>query len=108
MADLPFDATQPVVVLVEALEILDPAGLQAYVAAIAPQMAQRGGRNIASGLHTYLGESDAITMVASYWPSAQSFLDWQASADYAPWGEKRKKSVRIRTHILPALPGAFG
>ena len=107
MTSLPFPGNQPVIVLVEALEILDPDILQEYVAAIAGQMAGYGARNIAAGLHTHKGETDAIHMVASYWPAAQSYLDWQASEDYAPWAEKRVRAVRIRTHFLPVIPGTF-
>jgi len=107
MPGLTFSADQPVLVLVEVLAIMDAETMRDYVAAIAPQMAGYGARHLTAGLHTYKGETDAINMVASYWPTAQAYLDWQASAGYAPWAEKRLHAARIRTHFLPVIPGAF-
>jgi len=84
MPGLTFSADQPVLVLVEVLAIMDAETMRDYVAAIAPQMAGYGARNLTAGLHTYKGETDAINMVASYWPTAQAYLDWQASAINRP------------------------
>lgn len=107
MSGLAFDTEQPVLVLVEVLEIMDAETMRDYVAAIAPQMAAFGARNLAAGLHTHKGETDAINMVASYWPKAQAYLDWQASSAYAPWSEKRVHAARIRTHFLPMIADAL-
>lgn len=105
MSGLTFDTKQPVLVLVEVLEITDAEMMRDYAIAIAPQMAAFGARNLAAGLHTHKGKTDAINMVASYWPTAQAYLDWQASAAYAPWAEKRLNAARIRTHFLTVIGG---
>lgn len=107
MSGLAFNTEQPVLVLVEVLEIMDAETMRDYVVAIAPQMAAFGARNLAAGLHTHKGKTDAINMVASYWPTAQAYLDWQTSAAYAPWMYKRVQAARIRTHFLPVIPDAL-
>lgn len=103
-ATLP-DSAKPVLVLVEVLEVLDAAFVSDYQRAIGPQMAKRGARNLAVGLETVIGQSDAINMVVSLWPSAETYVDWQRSAEYAPWGDHRKAALRVRTDFIPLLPG---
>lgn len=107
MSEQPFPDDQPVMVLVEVLEVIDTDKMQAYVAAIAPQMAAVGGRNVAAGFHSVVGQSEALNMVASVFPTARAYKDWQQSADYAPWKVTREAASRIRTHLLPLLPGAY-
>ena len=107
MSGIAFNTEQPVLVLVEVLEIMDAETMRDYVVAIAPQMTAFGARTLAAGLYTHKGKTDAINMVASYWPTAQAYLDWQASAAYAPWAEKRVHAARIRTHFLPVIAGAL-
>ncbi|MEX0280142.1 MAG: DUF1330 domain-containing protein [Arenibacterium sp.] len=106
MAETDFPLDVPVFVVVEVLTMRDPDVMADYVAAIAPQMDSYGAVNVGAGLKTHKGTSDAIHMVISRWPSAQAYLDWQASDDYAPWGEKRKAAADIRAHFIPVLPGA--
>lgn len=109
MGNFSIPSDKPVLVVVEVLEISEPEVMSDYVAAIAPQMAERGARNVAAGLQTVVGETDAINIVASVWPSPDVYQSWQDSAEYAPWGEKRKQAARIRTHMVPLLPGVhFG
>lgn len=96
---------KPVLVIVEVLEISDPDVMNAYVAAIAPQMAARGARTVAAGLETVVGDTDALNMVAAVWPSPDIYQEWQTSEEYKPWGLKRKSAARIRTHMMPLLPG---
>lgn len=100
-------ADQAVLVLVEVLDVLDSGTMRDYLAAIAPQMAEVGARNLNSGWYLHQGTTDAINMVVSYWPTAQTYLDWQASAAYRPWAEKRMRAARIRTHFLPVIEGVF-
>lgn len=104
MAETDFPLDVPVFVVVEVLAIRDPNVMADYVAAIAPQMAHYGAKNVGAGLKTHKGRSDAIQMVISRWPSAQTYLDWQASDTYGPWGEKRKAAADIRTHFVPVIP----
>jgi uncharacterized protein (DUF1330 family) len=98
------ETSQPVLVLVEVLEISDPVFMRDYQRAIAPQMARRGAQNLAAGHHTVVGKGDAINMVVSLWPSAAAWTEWQASEEYAPWGKNRDAAARIRTHHIPLLP----
>lgn len=105
MADTDFPLDVSVFVVVEVLAIHDADIMADYVAAIAPQMDQYGAKNVGAGLKTHKGDSDAIHMVISRWPTAQAYLDWQASADYAPWAEKRKSAADIRTHFVPIIEG---
>ena len=101
MTEPEFPLDIPVFVIVEVLAIMDADIMGKYVAAIAPQMASYGAKNVGGGLKTYKGPSDAINMVISKWPSAQAYLDWQASDEYAPWGKKRESAAKIRVHFVP-------
>ena len=103
MTEPEFPLDIPVFVIVEVLAILDADVMAEYVVAIAPQMASYGARNVGAGLKTHKGTSDAINMVISKWPTAQAYLDWQASEAYAPWGERRKSAAHIRAHFVPCL-----
>ncbi len=105
MSEPEFPIGVPVFVVVEVLAVRNAKIMEDYVAAIAPQMARFGARNVGAGLKTYKGKSDAINMVISWWPSAQVYIDWQNSDEYAPWAEKRKAAADIRVHFIPELSG---
>lgn len=107
MTAFPFPKDQPVLSLVEVLEVLDPEKMQAYVAGIAPQMEAIGARNIASGFHSVVGTSEAINMVAAVFPSVDAYEAWQQSEAYAPFKPIREAAVRIRTHLLPLAPEVY-
>jgi uncharacterized protein (DUF1330 family) len=110
--NMTIEATTPVETVAETLvvitvkEIRDPAAIGRYTAAVAPQVARHGGRNLAQGYEVFEGEADARLVVVQAWPSAQAFRDWQADPDYAPWLALRRKAATISMVIVQPVPVA--
>ena len=90
-----------VLVLVEIRAVRDAAALAAYQAEARKQMSRRGGVVIGRGGASFEGEPVG-PLVVQRWPSEADFRAWQASEEYQPLLERRKRSADLRIAIVPA------
>lgn len=93
----------PVLVLVEVLEVRDPDRYREYQLAARTQLGPRGGVVVGRGAQMIEGTPAFGTVLVQRWPSAQAFLDWQASAEYAPLKALRQEVATIRIAWTPLM-----
>ncbi len=96
-------ASGPVLVLVEVLEVRDPEGYRNYQMAARTQIGPRGGTVLARQAQPIEGDPPFGGFLVQRWPSAQAFLDWQASDEYAPLKAMRLQAATIRLAWMPLL-----
>lgn len=96
--------TDEILVIVEVQEIFDEAIFEAYRAQAREQLLARGGTLLGRGGVLFEGTpAAALSVLVQRWPSEHAFRTWQASTDYAPLLELRKKAAQLRITIVPAV-----
>ncbi len=91
----------PVLVIIEVQQVHDAASFSAYQAAVREQVIALGVRVIGRGGTSFEGHPEFCRLLVQQWPSEQAFRDWQASADYTPLLELRRRAASLRIAIVP-------
>jgi uncharacterized protein (DUF1330 family) len=90
------------------VDIRDGKAFGDYAVGHTPTIAAAGGRFIAAGAmpETIEGSWPARRMVIHQWTSAQAFLDWYASAAYAPWKSLRHAASSADVVLVQGVAGS--
>ncbi len=92
-----------VFVVVEIFEVRDAKALREYQAGARAQLAAFGGVVIGRGGEAFDGVPPFGPLLIQRWPSADAFKTWQASDDYRPLLELRRRAANLRIAIIPAV-----
>lgn len=95
-----------VLVIVEVRKVHDANEMKNYQEGARAQIGPFGGVVIARGVIPVEGDPAFSTLMVQKWPSAQAFLDWQASDDYRPLKERRLKCADLRIGMVPLVAAA--
>ena len=95
-------SSNEVLVIVEVRAVHDAPELAAYQAGARKQMLQRGGVVVGRGGLAFEGEAVG-PLIVQRWPSEAQFRQWQASDEYKPLLERRKRAADLRIAIVPAV-----
>lgn len=98
---------QPAYSIVD-IDIRDGKAFGEYVAGHTPTIAAVGGRFLVAGAmpKAVEGSWPARRMVIHQWPSAQVFIDWYASAAYAPWKKIRHGASSANVILVQGIAGS--
>lgn len=92
-----------VLVIVEVRNVHDAEQMRMYQEGARAQIGPFGGVVLARGVIPVEGDPEFGTLMVQKWPSAQAFLDWQASEEYRPLKERRLKCVDLRIGMVPVV-----
>lgn len=92
-------------VIVERVEILDPAKLQEYLDVVSPTIERRGGRYhvVSDSVEVLEGEWRPPALVMFEFPSREQALAWWNSDEYAPLKAIRRKAAVYNIVLVDGL-----
>ena len=94
-----------ILVVIEVVEVKDPAGLKTYIQHSSALIGPLGGEVVAQGGSAINGELGFAPLVIQRWPSEAAFRAWIDSEAYQPLNKIRLASATMRVAFMPISAG---
>lgn len=95
----------PKAYLIAEIDVHDPAGFEDYRSAVAPMIAEFGGRYLVRGgtVTALEGEAPTARIVVLEFPDAETAQRFWSSDDYAPVAAIRHRTTHSRIYMVEGL-----